>query len=169
MVLLAKLKRYLKDDTALLIYKSMILPYFDYADVIFCKANKKDLDKLQKLQNKCLRICTSRDRRFNADRAHALSNIPYLNDRRLAHVCNFMYTRKGNRALLNTREIRTRAHDAPVFNVTIPRCEAFKRSVCYHGSTEWNNLPTVIRNIDNFPSFKTKQKNTMILPVKNNQ
>ena len=49
MTLLAKLKKYLKDETALLIYKTMLLPYFDYADVIFCKANKKDTDKLQTL------------------------------------------------------------------------------------------------------------------------
>ena len=56
MTLLAKLKKCLKDETALLIYKTMLLPYFDYADVTSCKANKKDTDKLKTLQNKCLRI-----------------------------------------------------------------------------------------------------------------
>ena len=54
MTLLAKLKKYLNGDSALLIYKTMLLPYFDYADVIICKA----IDKIQTLQNKCLRICT---------------------------------------------------------------------------------------------------------------
>ena len=162
MTLLAKLKEYWNSETALLIYKSMLLPYFDYADVIFCKVNKRDLDKLQKLQNRCLRICKGVDRRFNMHRVHVQSNVPYLNDRRKAHVCNFMYGRKGNKALLNTREIRTRAHDAPVFDVPIPRCEAFKRSVCYQGSSEWNNLPTITRNIDTFIAFKHKQKLNML-------
>ena len=169
MILLARLKKYLREETALLIYKTMILPYFDYADVIFHKANMKELDKLQKLQNKCLRICLNRDRRFNTERAHTLSKVPFLKDRRTAHVRNFMYNRKGNRTLLNLREIRTRAHDAPLFNITIPQCEAFKRSVCYHGSAEWNSLPSHIRNIDNFPSFKLKQKNNMLIPVIINQ
>ena len=41
MTLLAKMKKYLKDNVALQIYKSMLLPYFDYADVIFSKANVK--------------------------------------------------------------------------------------------------------------------------------
>ena len=59
MTLLAKLKKYLNGDIyALLIYKTMLLPYFDYADVIICKANQEDIDKIQTLQNKCLRICT---------------------------------------------------------------------------------------------------------------
>ena len=165
MTLLARLKKYLNNETALLIYKSMLLPYFDYADVIFCKANTKDLDKLQKLQNKCLRICMGTDRRFNTHRAHVQAKVPYLKDRRAAHVCNFMFKRKNVKALLNNREIRTRAHDAPMFNVPIPRCEAFKRSVCFQGSTEWNNLPTDTRNSDNFLTFKYKMKSRMFQPL----
>ena len=46
LILLSKMKRYLRDDNALSIYKSMMLPYFDYADVIYDKASNKDIDKL---------------------------------------------------------------------------------------------------------------------------
>ena len=35
LLLLSKMKKYLRDVAALSIYKSMLLPYFDYADVIF--------------------------------------------------------------------------------------------------------------------------------------
>ena len=164
--LLAKLKKYLRDDSALLIYKTMLLPYFDYADVIFCKANQKDISKLQTLQNKCLRICMGKERRFDTNRAHKLSNVPFLEDRREAHVGNFMYKRKSKPGLLNRREIRTRAHDAPLFNVPIPRCEAFKRSVSYHGSSTWNGLRTEIRNTNNYLSFKHIQKQSMFLPLR---
>ena len=150
----------------LLIYKSMLLPYFDYADIIFCRANHKDVGKLQTLQNKCLRICMGKDRRFDTNRAHKLSNVPFLKDRREAHVCNFMYKRKSKPGLLNRREIRTRAHDAPLFIVPIPRCEAFKRSVIYHGSYTWNNLGVKVRNSKNYLSFKNIQKQSMFLPLK---
>ena len=57
MSLLGKLRRYLSKEVATLIYKSMLLPYFDYADVLFHKANLKETGKLQTLQNKCLKIC----------------------------------------------------------------------------------------------------------------
>ena len=49
-----------------------------YADVIFDEANLKDTYKLQTLQNKCLRICTGKDRRFDTNRAHKLANEPFL-------------------------------------------------------------------------------------------
>ena len=160
------MKKYLTEKVALQIYKSMLLPYFDYADIIFCKANARDLDRLQTLQNKCLKICMGKERRFSTERIHKLANVPFLSDRRNAHLLNLMYCRKSNRALLNTREIRTRAHDAPLFNVPVPRCEAFKRSVSYFGSTEWNNLTPDVRNIDRYLTFKYKQKEAMLRPLK---
>ena len=166
MTLLAKLKKYLNTDVATLIYKTMILPYFDYADVIYWKANERDIGKLQTLQNKCLRICKGRDMRFSVDRVHKQSNVPFLKDRRVAHVRNFMYIRKRRRDLLNTREIRTRAHDAPIFTVPIPRSEAFKRSVGYSGSVEWNSLKADLHNTNNYLSFKEKQKILMLQPLK---
>ena len=165
LILLSKIKRYLKDDTALSIYKSMMLPYFDYADVIFDTALNKDITKLQRLQNRCLKISLGKERRFCTEAAHKLANVPFLKDRREAHILNFMYHRSSNKSLLNSREIRTRAHDAPLFEIIIPRCEAFKRSVGYAGGTKWNELPPGLRNTNTFQEFKTIQKKKMLLPL----
>ena len=166
--LLVKVKRYLNNDVALKVYKSMILPYLDYADVIFCKANATDLDKLQKLQNRCLKLCMGQDRLFSTERAHKITEIPFLKDRRRTHTLNFMYKRKGTREdLLNTREIRTRAHDAPLFEVMIPRGEAVKRSVGYFGAEGWNALSPNLRNTDTYQEFKKIQKSSMLLPLQN--
>ena len=52
-----KVKKKLRKEAALSIYKAMLLPYFDYADVIYCKANTTDLDKLQRLQDRCMGLC----------------------------------------------------------------------------------------------------------------
>ena len=143
---LAKVKTYLKDEVALQIYKSMILPFLDYADVVFDSAHSQDLDKLQRLQNRCLKICSGRERMFSTKLSHKQSHVPFLKDRRKAHKLNFMYKRLSRKELLNNREIRTRAHDAPLFNVQIPRGEAFKRSVGYSGSVLWNELTPATRN-----------------------
>ena len=102
---------------------------------------------------------------YNVDRAHKLTEVPFLADRRNAHVLNFMYKRKDNRTLLNLREIRTRAHDAPLFDVNIPRCESFKRSVGYFGSEAWNALSPVIRNTASLLAFKGIQKKEMFCPL----
>ena len=165
MALLAKLKKYLTKDTALTIYKTMLLPYFDYADVVFHKAKQTDLDKLQRLQNRCLRICLGHNRLYGTKRAHKEASAAFLKDRRRAHILNFMYLRQARTDLLNVREIRTRAHDAPLFTVKVPRCEAFKRSVGYFGALEWNELPPDTRNVNPFLVFKYQRKLEMLHPL----
>ena len=135
-MLLGKVKKYLHDNVALQIYKLMLLPYFDYADVIFHNSMSGSLEKLQRLQNKCLRLCSGQVRNASTNRIHKLLGIPFLKDRRRMHILNFMYIRKNKPGMLNVWEIRTRAHDVTLFNVTIPRCAAFKRSVSYSGAVE---------------------------------
>ena len=160
--MLSKIKRYLNTEVAILLYKSMLLPYLDYADVIFSNANTTELDKLQRLQNRCLRLCLGQQRLYSTDRAHKEAGVNFLQDRRRAHVLNFMYLRKSNRPeLLNNREIRTRAQDAPLFDTIIPRCEAYKRSVGFAGSEIWNSLPPATRNIGSFKAFKDCQTKDM--------
>ena len=103
---------------------------------------------------------------FSTERAHIEAGVPFLRDRREAHVLNFMYMRKTKRpGLLNVREIRTRAHDAPLFEIKVPRCEAFKRSVQYAGSLKWNNCTTQMRNIQSYSQFKEVQKKSMLPPL----
>ena len=166
LTMLAKMKKYLNDNVALQIYKSMLLPYFDYADIIFHKSNSGNLDKLQRIQNKCLLLCNRQVRNASTDRVHKLAGVPFLKDRRRAHLLNFMYIRETRPELMNVREIRTRAHDAPLFNVAIPRCEAFKRSIGFFGAVEWNNLGVEHRNINLYLPFKYHMKQEMLAPLK---
>ena len=104
--------------------------------------------------------------RFNTDKAHKQAFRPFLVDRWKAHVLNFMYLRQAKRYLLNTREIGTRAHDTPLFNFSILRCEAYKRSIEYFGAVKWNNLSPETRNVDCNLAFKYNQKKNMLRPIK---
>ena len=86
---LSKLRRYLNTRVAVQRYKSMVLPYFDYANILYNKANSSDLDKLQRMQNRCLRLCLGQDRYFSTDQAHKTAMVPFLADRRSAHLLKF--------------------------------------------------------------------------------
>ena len=55
-VMLSKVIQTINKDVALLIYKQMILPYMDYMDFLIDGAAKSKSCKLQKLQNKALRL-----------------------------------------------------------------------------------------------------------------
>ena len=83
--------------------------------------------------------------------------------RQKAHVNNFMYTRISNASLMDKRNIRTRAHDAPLFKINIPKNEAYKRLIMYAGALQWNNLDKDTRNIASYDMFKSKQKLIMAM------
>ena len=135
------------EAVALKVYKSMILPYFDYEDVKYNTANLDCLDKIQRLQNRCLKIYKEFNVRSGTNELHAVTHMPMGKERRVAHVNNFMLHRLKRQHLVDTREIRTRAHDAPLFTIKISKVEAYKRSIEYAGATQWNSLPVATHSI----------------------
>ena len=163
--LLARIRKFLNEDVALKIYKSMILPYFDYGDVIYMSANQEGLDKLQRLQNRCLKICNNLNVRFETRELHMITKVPKLKFRREAHLNNFMHGRLNRLDLVDHRDIRTRLHDAPMFLTKVPNLEAYKRAVEFAGAVAWNNLPPDIRRIESAAIFKNKQKDTLLRKI----
>ena len=163
-ILLCKIRKFLTEKVALKIYKSMVLPYFDYGDVIYGNANADGLEKLQRL-NRCLKICKGYNRRHDTADLHSVTKTPKLKARRFAHLNSFMYSRLKDPLLVDARDIRTRAHDAPLFKIKIPKIEMYKRAVEYSGALQWNDLSPAIRGIENSKLFKTKQKAVMMSTV----
>ena len=155
--ILSKIRCFITTYSSIRIFKSMILPYFDYADIVFAKANCADLDKLQRMQNRCIKTCLRVDKRTNTELIHSVAKTPKLEFRRITHIRNFMYKRLCNTSLLDIKPINTRSRDAPLFKVIFPNTLAFTRSVQYYGALEWNKLTSEIRNVDQFLSFKTCQ------------
>ena len=84
-----------------------------------------------------------------------------LKARRQAHTNSFMFSRLNEPTYIDDRDIRTRAHDAPLFRVEVPKLEMYKRSVEYAGAVQWNELPPDIRSIRDYQMFKNKQKTLM--------
>ena len=73
-----------------------------------------------------------------------------------------MFKQKGNRELVVQREIRTRRHDAIIYETCRPNLERYKKGTIYRGVAEWNNLDVKVRNIETFCEFKSIQKKLMI-------
>ena len=61
-------------------------------------------------------------------------------------------------ALLDKRDIRTRAHDAISLYVPLPKSELFKKSNEYNKPVIWNSLPPNIRSINDPNQYKTEIK-----------
>ena len=157
-VLLTRIMPFINKSVALLIYKTMILPYVDYCDIIYHSACSNSLDNIQRLQNKCLKTCLSMHKLCSTEEVHSAAKCSLLELRRETHMLNFMFIRQKREKLMDTRNIRTRLHDAPVFKTDFPHKETYKRAVKYTGSLLWNELPVSTRQIDNLAVLKYYQK-----------
>ena len=83
------------------IYKSMILPYANYGGIFFVNANSKQLNKLQTLHNRALRICLKSIIYTPVEMLHQSTQIPMLDKRREVHLRNVMFKMKDNVNYLN--------------------------------------------------------------------
>ena len=144
------------------IYKSKILPYFDYGDIFYNKTYSPTLDKLQKLQNRAIRLCLGRDSRYNVFLLYRESRIPKLEYRRQTHLLNFIYPHAHNQMYLDQSDISLRRYDAPILTMYFPTNESFRRSILYQGAIAWNALTVEDRSIDAHLQFKNFQKKKLL-------
>ena len=158
----SKIRRYLNIKSALAIYKSMIIPYFDYGDILFMSTNLPEIKKMNKLHIRGIRICLKTQGKIEEIELYKLANISNLSNRRIVHIRNFMYKNKNKCDIKPENCIITRENSGPTFNVSKPNSEVYKRNVFYSGSIEWNNLDSTERNINDFNAFKRLQKAWLI-------
>ena len=159
--ILSKIRNIINNTQALTIYKSKILPYFDYGDIFYNKTYLRTIDKLQKLQNRALRLCLLHDSRYNTNLLHRESKVPFLGARRHTHLLNFVYPRTRDPSYTTECNRNLRRYEAPILHEIFPNNESFQRSILYQGAIAWNVLPIEERTIDNHLSFKNKQRNKL--------
>ena len=153
-LLLAKMRKYILQEVALRIYKTMILPVMEYGDILYDGASKKLTGKIQVLQNRCLRTCLLPDQHIPTIRLYEICSIANLNMRRRIHLQLNMYKQKNNLSIVNTRKIATRIHDATLFTTIKPNSEKYKMNVLYKGAMAWNSLSVNIRKSQTYISLK---------------
>ena len=89
--MLGRTRKYLDENTSLTLYKSLMAPIFDYADVVYDCLSARDSRALQKLQNSALHIVLKRGRRSYVADLHKDTNMHYLSDRRHFHTLNQVF------------------------------------------------------------------------------
>ena len=155
---LQKCRGFLTQEIALRIYKTKVLPYFDYCDVIYSGVANTLLTKLQRLQNRGLRICLKSSPRESTLRLHLYEQVPKLMYRRKCHLKNLAFKRKTLPEHVQQMRARTRRFDAPVLKTVIPKYAMVTNSTMFQTATEWNGLEVHIRKIGDYLHFKDVQR-----------
>jgi hypothetical protein len=145
---------------ALSVYRGMILPFFDYADIAYEGCSKAQLAKLQRMQNSGLRtVHYQQGESLSTVELHSKYKITTLEIRRKQHLANFMYCRSRKpKYLANPTTVNTRA-EAKIKLATIqPKIEKVKQSILYRGSKLWNALGVDHQNKNSYNKFKRATK-----------
>ena len=82
--------------TRILVYKQTILPLVEYVSFMLCFNNTRDVDKLQRLQNRCLRSCYDvyNPMDLGTDLLHLTARDNKLDLRRNIQLLNIMFSLK---------------------------------------------------------------------------
>lgn len=102
----------LKTKTKTLLYKVVIRPIITYAAPVWQNASKTAKTRLQRYQNKCLRLTTDKDRYTKITDLHRLASIPTI-DEYIYHISEKFYRHKLNNNRLTADITKIRRHNAP--------------------------------------------------------
>ena len=149
--------RYLVDKyTALQIYKQTVVPYFDYCSFLSEGATVAVLLKLQRLQNRGLKICKGNYDRIATAQLHAESKVQMLGERRKHQLLLIMFKQARKLKLRPKANPRTRSDHKIKFVVKRPRLERFKKSPFYRGVKLWNRLKPRVQLSDTKDQFQKR-------------
>ena len=159
-----KVRKFINRKSAITIYKSRILPILEYADYLVESSRVSFGLKLQRLQNRGLRIVEynhSLANRFSVEDLHIRNNIKYLNVRRKHNLLLLMHMLARDSTFLDNqpRTRQLRGNDKIKFSISRPKTERYVKSPLFRGVKVWDALPAPIQKLPTGIMFKAAIKN----------
>ena len=158
---LSRVRSFIDEETALTIYKSMILSSFDYVDYVWDRGNIGESKELQLIQNKCLRLIykvkLEANPVYNTEQLHEKSNCKLLAIRRDMHLLSYAFTLKDTH--VDNRGIPTRQNIGIRLLVPNTLKPIILRTAHYRAIMKWNTLKPEFTEILDLDTFKIRIKN----------
>lgn len=157
----------MNQETTLMLYKTLIVPLFDYGDIIYMNTTNEQMDRLQKLQNSACRTILLADARTHIVDMHTTLKLTQLDMRRTFHLAVFVYkVIKGlivSIQLAHLFEPLNLRHDAGTRanarnDLVVPRTRTLmgSRAISVVGPALWNNIPLHVREANTVNTFKNR-------------
>ena len=159
--LLKRIKHLLPFRARLLFYKSLVMPLFEYADLVWGdKHNITLMSSLQVLQNKAAKVILNRPLYSSSTEALAVLKWLPLEKRRFQRRCVHVY--KCINGLINhdmdliRQDVLHRHNTRNKGNFRLPRVKRNwgKQRTQYHAVSDFNSLSQTIKDSRNVNSFK---------------
>lgn len=159
---LSYLRKYVGSCTALQIYKTTILPLMEYSNFIYPLVPITLRKKLQRLQNRALKIIFKNIDNLSLPELHNNAKLTSVEQRASRQLTCLMYKRSHNPSdypLLTTAR-HTRQNEKIRFDLPKPNSEKFKRFPLYVGSKLWDLLDHSTQRTPEYFHFKAKLPKT---------
>ena len=159
---LSRLKHALDSSILLSIYKTFILPYFNYCPVVWMHCTQSDSAKMENLQKRACRIILS-DYKSDYHALRTRLNLPSLAQTRQRALVLETYRSLHNQGPGYINELtQWSARSKPDrLRANVPRRNTTKhglKSFSYQGPTVFNTLPENIKSIPDVLHFKNQLK-----------
>ena len=157
-----KVRYLLSTRWKLKLYKTFVLPLFNYCNIVWGSAPISHLRSLLVSQKKVLKMSLNLHRYSPTDFVYESSGCHSINNINKIHCCIFMYKYVHN-ILPNTFQNRymyfSDSHSYFTrqernIRLPFPRINIFKKSILYRGPLLWNELTLDIKNSTSLDNFK---------------
>ena len=148
-------------------YMSLINPVFTFNDHVY-DAISKDENKLQVMQNNCLRICLQCDKLTPREVLYSTTGVPKLETQRQMSTASTVYQGLNQNStpfmnnlfekLSTTRGRITRSVIKDELNVPYCKLEVCKKNIRVRGPLLYNKIPMEIRELLTSRIFKQNLK-----------
>ncbi len=159
-----KVRDVLDRSTTLILYKSLVLPHFDYCDTVYMTSPLRNLNKLQMLQNSACRTILLANRYTSVNDMHFIINLSTLHMRRNYHLAaechrNIYFEDCASLGhfyvpVLRQNIVQTRSENTKLMQVPRVRSVAGSKAISVRGPTFWNSITPQLRIIDKLDTFK---------------
>ena len=159
--ILAKIRRFITEKTAIRIYKCMIRPHLDYIYFVVESGSANRIQKLENLQKKATRrieYCTVPENRKDINALYEKYNIENLRLRRKRNLSKIMYSQSTRVQNLKTDMVKINLRSknkVKMKNDFTSKTRVFN-SPLFRGLRLWDSLPTDLQKEKEEIIFKKK-------------
>ena len=156
--ILYRIRDCLTPEARLCFYYSFVYPYLSYNIIIWGKTHAYLLNSLFLLQKRIVRNIAAAPFLAHTNPIFREFSILKLHDIFKYAVCCHMFKLKNT--FVAPHSVNTRSRNLP--RTTYHRLTMTQQAVSFTGPTEWNSLPSNIKNIEKFNLFKKELKNYLL-------
>lgn len=156
--LFRKIRTNLDYKSAIILYKTMIMPYLEFCNVLLIGCNEREKIKLQQVQNKGLKIATCKDKYFPTIELHRECGLASWETRAFTALNRLMFKYKFHEDFIVQSSVMTRAFTGTIIQMDRPYSSNFVSSVSYVARKGWNDLPSNLCSIETRETFNVLLK-----------